>query len=142
MSESATLHQGGCLCGAVRFEAEGPARWVTHCHCRSCRRATGSAFATYTGYARDKVRFSGAKPGENHSSPGVTRRFCKACGSPLSYEGARWPDEIHLLVAAFEAPGDFKPQGHVFCAEQLAYVKLADGLPRWATTASEGPPLE
>ena len=28
---------GGCLCGAIRFEAAVPPRRVTHCHCGMCR---------------------------------------------------------------------------------------------------------
>ncbi len=35
---------GGCLCGAVRYEAnELPSKGVV-CHCHVCQRTTGSAF--------------------------------------------------------------------------------------------------
>ncbi|MCZ6846769.1 MAG: hypothetical protein O7F69_12815 [Alphaproteobacteria bacterium] len=35
---------GGCLCGAMRYEADEPPFTGTYCHCRMCRRITGSAF--------------------------------------------------------------------------------------------------
>jgi hypothetical protein len=33
---------GHCLCGAVRFEVEGPIRGVGMCHCSKCRRVSGT----------------------------------------------------------------------------------------------------
>ncbi|KAI9353204.1 Mss4-like protein [Zopfochytrium polystomum] len=36
---------GGCACGLVRFRLEAPPMAVHCCHCTSCQRETGSAFA-------------------------------------------------------------------------------------------------
>ncbi len=134
--------RGRCLCGQVRFVARGEPKWVAHCHCESCRRATSAAFATYAGYPIAAVEWSGEAPGAYHSSPGVTRRFCRRCGSPVSFAGERWPEEIHLFVPSFEDPDSLAPKAHVYVAEQLAWVHLADGRPRFAKTAREGPALE
>jgi len=60
----------------------------------------------------------------------------------MSFEGTRWPDEIHLFLASFEEPASLAPQVHVYVEEQLAWVHLADGLPRFATTQQEGAALE
>lgn len=134
--------RGRCLCGQVRFVASGEPKWVVHCHCESCRRATSAAFATYAGYGAGAVEWTGAAPGTYHSSPGVTRRFCRRCGSPMSFEGERWPGEVHLFVASFEDPASSIPKAHVHAEEQLAWVHLADHLPRFAKTAREGPAVE
>ena len=37
---------GGCLCGAIRYEVTAEPIRTFCCHCDSCRKATGSAFAT------------------------------------------------------------------------------------------------
>jgi hypothetical protein len=29
--------RGSCLCGAVRYEADAPFKWMAHCHCSICR---------------------------------------------------------------------------------------------------------
>ena len=54
-TEPVTL-TGGCLCGAVRYEAGWPPNWSAHCHCRDCQRASGAAFATYAGIRQDGFR--------------------------------------------------------------------------------------
>src|SRR5579883_1599280 len=102
--EGSIVRSGRCLCGAVRFTAQGAPRWVAHCHCESCRRATSAAMATYAGYATEQVRWSGDSLRTFESSPGVTRTFCARCGSPMSFAGERWPGEVHLFVASFADP--------------------------------------
>jgi hypothetical protein len=127
---TATLRNGHCLCGAVRFTARGEPNWVAHCHCESCRRATSAAFATYVGYPATAVTWTGEAPRQFHSSAGVTRSFCQNCGSPMSFAGERWPGEIHLFAASFDEPAALAPQVHVYVEEKLPWVHLDDGLPR------------
>ena len=124
-----TLYTGGCLCGAVTVAAQGAAKWVAHCHCPSCRRATGGSFATFAGYARDQVIINGEAYRQYASSPGVKRGFCKKCGGSISYESSQWPGEVHLHVGALDEAQEFTPQAHVFTKSKLAWLHLEDGLP-------------
>jgi hypothetical protein len=141
MSEQALSLAGGCFCGAVRYAIAGTPQWAAHCHCRDCQRAAGAPFVTYIGLLRPQVTWNGAAPMSFRSSPGVVRQFCRACGTSLTYEGARWPDEIHILAATLDDPGLIAPQAHVYVAEKLPWVRLSDGLPRFRTVSSAGPPL-
>ncbi len=134
-AEAGLARTGGCSCGAVRFSADGAPNWVAHCHCSDCRRATGAAFSTYVGYPLAAVRFDTDRPAGRQSSPGVVRRFCPHCGTPISYEGRRWADEIHLFVCTFDDPALFQPTAHVYVSEQLPWLRLADGLPSHLKTA-------
>ena len=52
------------------------------------------------------------------------------CGSPLTYEGERWPDQTHILVCSLDDPVALQPTAHVHTDEQLTWLHLADGLPR------------
>jgi hypothetical protein len=37
---------GSCLCGSVRYQISGKAVRFYHCHCRRCRKATGTGHAS------------------------------------------------------------------------------------------------
>ena len=117
------LEEGGCLCGAIRYTAVGSPKWIANCHCHSCRKQTGAAFATYAGYTEAQVSFTGA-PKVFHSSPDVSRGHCPECGTPIFYKGARWPGEIHLHVGTFDHPENFKPTKDAFAEEKVAWVKV------------------
>ena len=96
---------------------------------------------TYVGYATTEVQWSGDSLRTFQSSPGVRRTFCARCGSPMSFAGERWPGEIHLFAASFEDPAHLAPSVHVHAGEQLPWLHLGDGLPRYHTTPSQGPAL-
>ena len=49
------MMQGGCLCGAVRFELDRAVGPFELCHCNRCRKTTGSAYAAGLGDADLRV---------------------------------------------------------------------------------------
>ncbi len=112
------------MCGRVRFVARFPSRFVAHCHCESCRRAHGAAFVTWVGFTAPQVTVTaGADDVAVHeSSPGTFRKFCRACGTKLFFEGGKWPGETHIPLAAFDDPVDRAPQGHAFYREHAAWL--------------------
>ena len=136
------LHPARCLCGSIALSAKGAPSWVGFCHCRSCRRATGGVLMAAAGFPRDAVKVERGQISYYASSPGVRRGFCGTCGTALSYENERWPADIHLMVGALERPELLPPQFHIFAEEQLAWLHLADGLPRYRTTPSDGRLME
>jgi hypothetical protein len=119
-----TTFEGSCLCGAIRFQFEGDPKWIAHCHCSDCRRATGAAVSTYVGVELDRVKFSSGTPSVYSSSKGVKRSFCAHCGTPIAYQGERWPSEIHFFVGLFERAGDLAPQNAVYEAEKLPWLQI------------------
>ncbi len=132
---------GGCLCGRIRYTANGPPEWVAHCHCATCRHHVASPVATFVGYRHDQVRFEAGEPAIYRSSPDVERAFCPNCGTPLYYRSERHAGEIHLLIGTFDAPGAIAPQFHVYFQERLPWFDTADGLPRYAGTARGAGPM-
>jgi len=121
-----TAFEGSCQCGAIRFRIEGEPKWIAHCHCSDCRRATGAAVSTYVGAEKERVVFKTGTPSAYSSSKGVRRSFCGACGSPIAYEGERWLSEIHFFVGLFERAEELVPQGHAYEAEKLPWLHIVD----------------
>jgi hypothetical protein len=132
--------EGHCLCRAVIFEYDAEPNWTLHCHCESCRRTTSSPMTTFISVPRSAFRFKRGTPRYFNSSPDVTRGFCATCGSPLTYENRRMPDEVHLYAASLADPSLVRPSRHVFAEEQLPWLEIADQLPRFATTSRGGAP--
>jgi hypothetical protein len=97
-----------------------------------------SALATYIGVRRDQFRYLAGEPAAYASSEGVKRYFCGACGTPIAYRGANWPDEVHLLHGTLDDPSQWPPTGHAYVDEQIHWFDVADQLPRYLTTAGKG----
>lgn len=135
-----TVREGGCRCGAHRFRTTGKPKWVAHCHCNDCRRSTGAAFSTWTGFRSERFSWLGAAPTVHELSPRTFRTFCARCGTSLTFVSDRWKDEVHILVGTFDDPATLVPRAHVYVRDKLPWVHLGDGL-KFATTAAEGPPL-
>lgn len=133
-------YDGGCLCGAVRFRAAGEPRFVAHCHCRSCRRQTGSVIASFAGYPTTEVSWTKGRPLAYASSPGVTRGFCAKCGTPLAYESEKRPGDIDLFLGAFDEPEQLPATLHVWTEERVPWFHADESLPRYPRTPRDSKP--
>src|SRR5690349_7534196 len=108
---------GRCLCGAVRFIAEGTDTEHHACHCGMCRRwTTGPFFGAYV----KSVAFEGEdKIGRYESSEWAERGFCRNCGSTLFY--FLKPNRSYVMsVGAFDDPGGFKLAEEIFIDKKPA----------------------
>lgn len=122
---------GRCLCGAVAFAA-GPALYpATLCHCESCRRASGAHAVGWVTVEASSLSWPRAAPKAFQSSTGVTRTFCAACGSPLTYQNARRPGEIDVTIGSLDEPGNFAPTDHLWMEDAVTWDRPEDGLPQW-----------
>ena len=117
MKDDNVVFRGGCRCGKIRLTAAGATRNVANCHCASCRKATGAAFATYVDFDRTAVRIDG-EIRAYESSPGVERLFCGACGAPIAYR-EKEADEINLHIGVFDEPKNFRPREDVHEEERV-----------------------
>ena len=121
---------GGCLCGAVRFSAELPAKWCAHCHCNMCRRAHGAGYVTWVGFQSEKVQLKDPTSALKwHASSADSRRgFCTQCGSSLFFESEKWAGETHIALGCVDEPHTFKPEAHAFHDTHVNWMPLEDGL--------------
>jgi hypothetical protein len=127
---AATPYRGGCLCGAVRYEATGSARNLCYCHCESCRRAAGAASVPWATFERARFRITRGELTEYRSSAPVLRGFCALCGGSLTYRNEARAAEIDVILVTLDEPAQLAPQMHVWVADKLPWVLIADGLPQ------------
>ncbi len=120
---------GHCYCGAISFEISGKPDWVGHCHCESCRRASGSVMTSFAGFRPEQVTFTGAKPDRFTTPDGVTRSFSGQCGSAIAFEFDKTPDEIHLQLGLFDDLEQLPPQSHSFIGEKPSWLHADEQLP-------------
>lgn len=134
MQEGAMVFTGGCLCGAVRYRAEGPPKRVSNCYCSMCRRANGAAFATGAAFDPGKLTFTKGTPKSYSSSAKLVRLFCPDCGSSVGY---RFTDgeAAGIWVATLDDPDALPPIRHIWTRNKLAWVRIDDGLPTFAEGA-------
>lgn len=130
--------QGGCMCGAVRYEAAEEPFNVTLCHCVDCRRASGAPALAWFSVRRAALRWTRGSPTRNASSPGVERLFCSQCGTQLTWHGADASGEIDVTLCSLDDPDAIAPADHTFASQQVRWLHLADTLPRYTRTRSEG----
>jgi hypothetical protein len=125
------MFTGGCYCGAIRFETEGPASCETNCHCSICRRTTGAPYVAWFSVARAHFHFVQGSPTRFQSTAKVTRSFCCQCGTQLTFEHADTPEEVDVTTCSLDDPEQFPPKDHTHTSSKLHWIELADDLPRY-----------
>ena len=135
-----TMHPitGSCLCGGVAFEVTGIPLKFIYCHCRSCRKSSGSVHAANLAFPEGSVRWT---QGENlielfvdaKENPGFPRCFCRCCGSPLpklSRNRKFWV----VPGGSLDSDPGMRPQANIYWAEHAPWYVSADQIAK-----NEGP---
>jgi len=138
MTEGKEKFQGGCYCGAVRYQIAGRPAWAGHCHCRSCQLALGGAFATWAKVAAENFEVTKGKIKICEKLPGIRRGFCGDCGTTLTYaaaqevDGQDWQADAWFSAVTLDDPSIAAPKTHVYVSHQQPWIKLADDLPTFS----------
>jgi len=124
------MAHGRCLCGALKYELDGPFSAMMHCHCSMCRKHHGTGFGTFVVAPIAGFRWISGEDRCVHyqSSPNGTRSFCRVCGSAGP---TAMPEHGIAVVPAASLEGDLgiKPQSHIFVGSKAPWDAITDGLP-------------
>jgi hypothetical protein len=131
MSEGTKRYTGGCLCGALRYEADGEPTYAGHCYCCDCRKASGSGFIPFMGFPASALRIGGqtrtftSKAARGGDS---VRNFCAVCGS-LVFGGIVGFHDSHTIYAgSLDDPSLFVPKIAIFARNRPAWAVIPPGL--------------
>jgi len=136
MSQDEGRFVGGCLCGALRYEAKGAPTYAGFCYCGDCRKASGSGFIPFMGFEADAIAFSGQvrrfTSRAAHGGPS-DRNFCAACGS-LVFGGVLGESASFTVYAgSLDDASLFAPTMAIFDARRPAWVCKPEGIATFET---------
>jgi hypothetical protein len=139
MRDGEKHYSGGCLCGALRYEAEGEPLYSGHCYCADCRKASGSGFIPFLSFSRLALRFSGRNVeyrSKAASGGDAVRNFCPLCGG-LVFGGEILKSESFTIYAgSLDDASMFHPKIAIFTRGRPAWAIIPPGL----TIFEEMPP--
>jgi len=127
---------GGCLCGAVNYEINGPMRNVVYCHCEQCRKTSGHFVAATAVSLQDLNVSEGAGLEWYQSSETADRGFCKRCGSSIFWRPTHGRYMV-VMAGTLNAPTNLKSREHIYTADASDYYDITDGLPQFEQNHSE-----
>jgi hypothetical protein len=130
MNGSENHWTGGCLCGALCYEAHGEPLNAGYCCCTDCRKASGSGFIPFIGVASSAVRFRGATlqyRSKAERGGEAVRNSCPVCGS-LVFGGDASSISHTIYAGTLDDASLFRPRIAIFTRRLPSWVVLPPGL--------------
>jgi hypothetical protein len=141
MNDPMTHHDGGCLCGALRFRVTLAPLDSGYCHCRMCQRNSGAPVVAWVTFPTASFSWIAGAPGTFASSTHGERNFCGRCGSYLVFMSTKAPAEISVNTASFDNPAAYPPKKHIYAQSRISWFHTDDDLPSYPGYES-APPLD
>ena len=133
--------EGGCYCGAVRYEAQGEPMMKAQCHCRECQYITGGSPNVFMAMPVAGFRYTkGAPKGFTRTDLArpVTREFCPDCGTHMVTRPQR-PGMIIVKVGSMDDPGQYgKPDMAIDTIDKQVFHHIDECMPTFERLP--GPP--
>ena len=128
--------EGGCLCGAVRYNA-GEAMVCGHCHCVDCRKTSATGHATHVMVLADSFEVQGALASYGRAADSgniVTRHFCPICGAAIYSSNGGMPGMAFVRASSLDDPDAINPQMVVYASRAPAWDRI-EGMPSFPEMA-------
>lgn len=132
MSEA---REGGCQCGAVRYQIRGEPLALGVCHCTECQRQSGSAFGmslivrrddfdVVSGELRDFTRTS-------DSGRPMRCAFCPTCGTRIFHEPSYLQGVLNVKPGTLDDTSGLEPTLQLWTSQKQGWVVLPEGVQRF-----------
>ena len=126
--------KGGCLCGAIRYDLNGPFLFVSQCCCKDCQKATGTGHTTIIGIHKDQLSLTGelaTYTNTGDTGGKVTRHFCGECGGRIYTSGDAPGDHIMVQAGSLDDPEQVTPNSVIYTKDRISWDKVDSNLPHF-----------
>lgn len=126
---------GGCYCGAIRYEITGDAAFKGECHCRECQYISGGGPNVIMGVPEAHFKYVKGEPARftrEDIDNAVTREFCGTCGTPLGTRSPAAPGVVILKVGSLDDPAAYgMPQFAIHMADAPPFHAVPEGVAKF-----------
>jgi hypothetical protein len=128
--------QGGCACGAIRYECTAPPLRMVNCHCRDCQRASGSSYSPTVIMSANSVHLLRGECKEHRitgeSGNVAKRQFCGNCGTPLFAGSLARAEFLGVKAASLDDASWFEPEADVWVDSAQPWDHMNPAIPKYA----------
>ncbi len=130
--------EGGCYCGALRYEAEGDPVFKGQCHCRECQYLTGGQPNVVMGMPESGFSYTRGAPKTFRRSDlenPVAREFCPECGTHILTRTPSLAGVVLIKVGTLDDPSVFgMPQMAIYTIDKQPFHQVPEGVPTFERT--------
>lgn len=127
-------YNGGCACGAIRYEISGEPAVMVDCQCRQCQRSSGTGHQSHLTFIAAEVKVDGNASVYQTVGEGGTvkqRGFCSTCGSAVFMTFPEMPEVYIVTPASLDDPSRYQPQLVSWTATGYSWDHLDPAVPKF-----------
>lgn len=124
--------EGGCACGAVRYETDADPVMAGHCQCGKCQTLSGAGHTTFAAFPAASVKVTGDLVSWSYiadSGNTATRNRCTRCGTMVTSGTSGMKDLTGLNLTTMDDPAGITPSMVFFHDNAQAWDVLDPKLP-------------
>jgi hypothetical protein len=130
--------EGGCYCGALRYEVTGDPMFKGQCHCRECQYISGGHPNVILGVPGPGFRYTKGAPKEfqrsDLESP-VSREFCAECGTHILARPPAMGGAVVLKAGTLDDPAEVGTlQMAIYLCDKQPFHHVPEGIPTFERT--------
>ena len=127
--------EGGCVCGAVRYQLSAPPLGVYKCHCKDCQRSSGTGFtlSMVLPVAAFRVLRGKTHIYDRLAASGriVRQHSCAICDTRIYQEPLASPEIVTLRPGTLDDFSWVVPVGNIWTASKAIWVEIDPAMPNF-----------
>jgi hypothetical protein len=138
------MHEGGCVCGAVRYRVRNAPFRTGVCHCKFCQRRTGSAFGVGVYFRKEdfellRGELKSYEYRSDESGRWLKMQFCPNCGTTVSWTAEVFPGGRGVAGGTFDDTSWLKIERHVWTRSKHAWLPILPQVEQFEKSAVTAP---